>query len=346
MEAGMKGKLIIVEGLDGSGKSTQIELLRKRAEEQGVWVRQIKFPNYEEDSSALVRAYLNGELGGLHEINAYAASTLYSVDRYATWRRHMKEDYDAGCIFLLDRYTTSNMYHQTTKLPEAQWDEFLGWLEDLEYDKMELPRPDLVLYLDMKPQTSRKLLENTELRALLPPEGPVLVLGVGNRRVTADALGPRTVQKIFVTMGAGHPAVRGIRPVAAVAPGVAASTGMSLQQLAGALVHELRPAALLCVDSLCSAEPQRLGRTLQFSDTGLCPAQPGSARHLDARRLGVPVVAAGIPTLMEAKEGRDLVVTPRELDSVIAHGAALLGTAINRALQPRLSIAQLCWLAG
>ena len=210
------------------------------------------------------------------------------------------------------------------------------------YVTLEVPR---VSVLDERDST---VIEQaaTELRALLPPEGPVLVLGVGNRRVTADALGPRTVQKIFVTMGAGHPAVRGIRPVAAVAPGVAASTGMSLQQLAGALVHELRPAALLCVDSLCSAEPQRLGRTLQFSDTGLCPAQPGNARHLDARRLGVPVVAAGIPTLMEAKEGRDLVVTPRELDSVIAHGAALLGTAINRALQPRLSIAQLCWLAG
>lgn len=155
----MKGKLIIVEGLDGSGKSTQIELLRKRAEEQGIWVRQVKFPNYEEDSSVLVRAYLNGELGGLHEINAYAASTLYSVDRYATWRRHMKKDYDAGCVFLLDRYTTSNMYHQMTKLPEAQWDEFLDWLEDLEYDKMGLPHPDLVLYLDMEPQTSRKLME-------------------------------------------------------------------------------------------------------------------------------------------------------------------------------------------
>ena len=116
--------------------------------------------------------------------------------------------------------------------------------------------------------------------------------------------------------------------------------------LAGALVRELRPSALLCVDSLCSSEPERLGRTLQFSDTGLCPAQPGSQKHLAAARLGVPVLAAGIPTLMEAREGKDLVVTPRELDSVIAHGAALLGSAINRALQPRLSIAQLCWLAS
>ena len=186
-----------------------------------------------------------------------------------------------------------------------------------------------------------------ELRALLPPEGPVLVLGVGNRRVTADALGPRTVQKIFVTMGAGSRLpLPGIRPVAAVAPGVSGATGLSLQQLAGALVRELRPSALLCVDSLCSSEPERLGRTLQFSDTGLCPAQPGSQKHLAAARLGVPVLAAGIPTLMEAREGKDLVVTPRELDSVIAHGAALLGSAINRALQPRLSIAQLCWLAS
>lgn len=156
----MKGKLIIIEGLDGSGKSTQIEILRKRAQQTGKRVRQVKFPNYAEDSSALVRAYLAGELGSLHEINAYAASVLYSVDRYATFRRHMKEDYDNGCIFLLDRYTTANMYHQTTKLPKEEWDSFLDWLEDLEYGKMGLPKPDLVLYLDMKPQTAKKLMEN------------------------------------------------------------------------------------------------------------------------------------------------------------------------------------------
>ena len=157
----------------------------------------------------------------------------------------------------------------------------------------------------------------------------------------------KPAQKILVTMGPQHTLpVRGIRPVAAVAPGVSAATGLSLQQLAGALVRELRPAALLCVDSLCSAEPERLGRTLQFSDTGLHPAQPDHSRHLDAARLGVPVLAAGIPTLMQAEEGRDLVVTPRDLDGVIAHGAALLGAAINRALQPKLSVAQLCWLVG
>lgn len=143
-----------------------------------------------------------------------------------------------------------------------------------------------------------------ELRALLPPEGPVLVLGIGNRRVTADALGPRTAQKILVTMGPQHTLpVKGIRPVAAIAPGVSASTG-------------------------------------------LYPAQADHAKHLDAAALGVPVIAAGIPTLMDSDEGADLVVTPRALDSVIAHGSALLAGAINRALQPRLSVAQLFWLAG
>lgn len=184
-----------------------------------------------------------------------------------------------------------------------------------------------------------------ELAALLPPAGPVLVLGVGNRRVTADALGPRTVQHVLVTMGHALP-VQGIRPVAAVAPGVSQAAGISLQALAAALVEAVRPTALLCVDSLCTAEPERLGRTIQLSDTGLAPAQPRSGRHLDAAGLGLPVIAAGIPTLMEVAEGRDLVVAPRALDSVIAHGAALLGAAINRALQPRLTVNQLCWLAS
>ena len=112
------------------------------------------------------------------------------------------------------------------------------------------------------------------------------------------------------------------------------------------LVGQLRPAAVVCVDSLCSAEGQRLGRTVQFSDSGLYPAQADHTRHLTRDTVGVPVVAAGIPTLMQAQEGADLVVTPRALDSVIAHGAALLACAVNRALQPRLTVQQLCWLTG
>jgi spore protease len=186
-----------------------------------------------------------------------------------------------------------------------------------------------------------------ELRALLPEKGAVLAVGVGNRRVTADALGPRTVQKILVTMGAaGGLPLPGLRAVAAIAPGVTAATGVPLAQLLAGLVRQLRPAAVLCVDSLCSAEPARLGRTLQFSDTGLCPEEPVSPRSITPRRLGVPVIAAGIPTLAEAKEGAGLVLVPRELDAVIGHGAALLGAAVNRALQPGFSVAQLCYLAN
>lgn len=186
-----------------------------------------------------------------------------------------------------------------------------------------------------------------ELQALLPEKGPVLVVGVGNRRVTADALGPRTAQKVLVTMGAaGGLPLPGLRPVAAVAPGVTAATGVPLAGLLAALVREVQPAAVLCVDSLCSDEPERLGRTIQFSDTGLCPADPVNPRSLTRRRLGVPVIAAGIPTLSESRAGKSLVLVPRELDAVIGHGAALLAAAINKALQPALSVAQLCYLAS
>ena len=195
---------------------------------------------------------------------------------------------------------------------------------------------------------ARSALDGTTLgEAEVRRHASALVLGIGNRRGTADALGPRTAQKILVTMGPQHTLpVKGIRPVAAIAPGVSASTGLTLHQLAGALVDAVQPAALICVDSLCSAEGARLGRSVQFSDTGLYPAQADHAKHLDAASLGVPVLAAGIPTLMESDEGADLVVTPRALDSVIAHGSALLAGAINRALQPRLSLTQLCWLTG
>ena len=128
------GKLIVIEGLDGSGKGTQAELLAKNLEAQGKAVRKISFPDYVSDSSALVKMYLSGQFGSRPEdVNAYAASTFYAVDRFASFKRDWGGFYEDGGIVVADRYTTSNAVHQCSKLPQEQWDAFLAWLFDFEY---------------------------------------------------------------------------------------------------------------------------------------------------------------------------------------------------------------------
>ncbi len=185
-----------------------------------------------------------------------------------------------------------------------------------------------------------------QLRSLLPPKGSVLVVGVGNRRITADAIGPRTAQKVLMTANIAKE-LPNVRPVHVVSPGVSGATGIPLQDIIASLVDTVQPAALLCIDSLISSEADRLGRTIQFSNTGLCPTSSSSEKCITPARLGLPVIAAGIPTLMEAPPalGKNLVVVPHALDQTISHGAALLSAAINRALQPSFSLAQLCWMA-
>lgn len=157
----MKGKLIVIEGLDGSGKSTQEKLLEKRLTENGKKFTYIKLPNYDDDASILVRQYLAGRFGDRpDDVNAYAASSFYAVDRYVSYNCYWKEDYLGGGLILADRYTTSNAYHQLTKAPRAEWDYFLGWLEDFEYVKLGIPKPDLVIYLDMPVNVSQKLMSS------------------------------------------------------------------------------------------------------------------------------------------------------------------------------------------
>ncbi|MGN0980225.1 MAG: dTMP kinase [Candidatus Avoscillospira sp.] len=157
------GKLIVFEGTDGSGKSTQFELLTKRLERARIEFHRLRFPRYDQPSSALIRMYLGGDFGqDPAAVNAYAASTFYAVDRYASYVQDWKAAYDGGTLILSDRYTTSNAVHQGGKVPEAEREAFFRWLYDLEYEKMGLPRPDLVLCLDMPIELSEQLMRKRE----------------------------------------------------------------------------------------------------------------------------------------------------------------------------------------
>jgi len=157
----MRPTLIAIEGLDGSGKATQTAKLEALFASRGIPVRRVSFPDYDEPSSALVKMYLNGEFGAdPSAVNAYAASNFYAVDRFASFQRFWKDDYERGTIILADRYTTSNAIYQMSKLPRSQWQAFLIWLADLEYDKMGIPRPRKTIYLDMPPEISQKLLSD------------------------------------------------------------------------------------------------------------------------------------------------------------------------------------------
>ncbi len=153
------GRMIVIEGLDGSGKSTQIELLKALLEEENIAYKQIKLPDYSDPSSTLVRMYLGGKFGNKPEdVGAFAASAFFAVDRFASFKQHWQADYENGKLILADRYTTSNAYHQLEKMPRDKWDEYIAWLEDFEYTKLGIPKPDFVIYLDMPIEVSQRLM--------------------------------------------------------------------------------------------------------------------------------------------------------------------------------------------
>lgn len=154
-----KGKLVVLDGLDGSGKSTQFELIQDKLKSHNVPMKAISFPDYEKPSSALVRMYLNGDFSqNAEDTNAYAASSFYAVDRYASYKLFWEKEYLAGNLILASRYVSSNAIHQMVKLPKSEWKSFLNWLCDYEYNKLGLPKSDLVLFLDMPVTVSQKLI--------------------------------------------------------------------------------------------------------------------------------------------------------------------------------------------
>ena len=158
------GKLIVIEGTDGSGKSTQFRLLTERLSREGRQFRQLEFPQYSEPSSALIKMYLDGEFGKkAGDVNAFAATAFFAVDRYASYKKFWGQWYENGGLVITGRYTTSNAVHQASKEPEAQWAPYWKWLSEFEYGRLGLPCPDLTIYLDVPTEYTEKMMRKREL---------------------------------------------------------------------------------------------------------------------------------------------------------------------------------------
>ena len=155
-----KGTLIVIEGTDGSGKETQARLLCQALEKKGLSVNFLSFPCYGTPACAPVEMYLGGKFGKKPEdVSPYAASVMYAIDRYASFKTKWAATYEKGEIFVADRYTTSNAVHQAAKLPPEERAAYLKWLYDIEYNKIGIPSPDLVVYLDLTLEASGKMLK-------------------------------------------------------------------------------------------------------------------------------------------------------------------------------------------
>lgn len=156
----MEGKLIVIDGVDSSGKQTQVEMLYNKLKAEGLKVKRISFPNYESNSSALVKMYLAGDLGtNPDELDPYAISTFYAADRYISYITDWKKDLDDGYIIIADRYVSSNMIHQAAKIKDINAKKiFLDWLDSFEYGVYKLPRPDIVIFLNMPVEQAVKLM--------------------------------------------------------------------------------------------------------------------------------------------------------------------------------------------
>ncbi|MCD8328582.1 MAG: deoxynucleoside kinase [Ruminococcus sp.] len=155
----MQGSLVVIEGLDGSGKSTQFEIVDKLLSDRNTPHKSISFPDYDNPSSALVKMYLGGEFSkNAAGVNAFAAASFYAVDRYASYKLYWEKAYKSGDLILASRYVTSNAIYQMVKCEKSEWDSFLNWLFDYEYERLGLPKPDSVIFLDMPISVSQKLL--------------------------------------------------------------------------------------------------------------------------------------------------------------------------------------------
>jgi len=157
------GKLIVFEGIDGSGKSTQFQMMCERLSDEGRKFKRLVFPRYSEPSSALIKMYLGGDFGDNPDsVNAYAASSFYAVDRYASFIQDWCEYHKSGGLILTDRYTTSNALHQGAKIASDKRESFFKWLYEYEFSLLGLPSPNLVVFMDIDAESAATRLERRQ----------------------------------------------------------------------------------------------------------------------------------------------------------------------------------------
>lgn len=267
----------------------------------------------------------------------------------------MRTDLAAECLKHTKTFPKGVYYHRQPlkdaciEVVEIQTDDAEQRVEKPKglYVTLELPP-----FWDESAETAQLIeVVSTSLQQFLPADGAVLVVGLGNRDITPDALGPDTAEQILVTrhMEAVFPE---LRTVAAIAPNVLGKTGMEAAETVKAVVKEVKPAAVIVVDALASASLERLGSTVQITDSGIAPGSGvlNARKSLNRESLNVPVIAVGIPTVVDLSsllsdlDGEAMMTTPRQIDLLIQRGAAFLATAINRALHPSLTQEELLLL--
>lgn len=206
-----------------------------------------------------------------------------------------------------------------------------------------------------------------ELQRLLPREGLILAVGLGNADITPDAVGPLVSHSLLATRHLAGETAKSIgldhlRPVAVVSPGVLGQTGMETAEVVESLCRQIQPVAVLAVDALASRSIDRLGRTVQISDTGISPGSgvQNQRKELSSHTLGVPVIAVGIPTVVDMatiaydlaghvsqnNREKSMMVTPREIDQLVKQSAKLVAAGINAALQPTLTMEEIIGLTA
>lgn len=220
------------------------------------------------------------------------------------------------------------------------------------------------------PVTDEDMIEAVaaQLRSLLPKNGSILAVGLGNTRITPDAVGPKSISMVLATRHIGKElsdeiGLGELRSVAGFVPGVLGRTGLEAAESVKGLVGAVSPSAIIVVDALAARKLSRLGTTIQISDIGIIPGSGvGNARkEITERSVGVPVISVGIPTVVDVgtlvadltgsnseipSESRDMIITPREIDIVIERASELIGMSINKALQPDISVDEMMMLVG